>query len=506
MKLSLFFSRVIVVTFAIYSLFLFSTSVLALESVSEAKCLGAKGSVFTAIGCGTSCNIFGEVAHVANCTGTSNSAATFCCVSDLANPSGGASYTEATALAAFTAYLNDRGVDDLTDAQCSQKFDGTGVCTPTLQSSDRGVCKEVGSTCVDSSTEGKRVCCRTGDGDSGSTTTVSSRYTPLEPIPGFEGAKSFEDYLISIYNFAVWTVGIAAMFMIVIGGFMYITSAGNTSALGRAKQVLWDAVFGLLVVMVTWLVLYVINPDLVQISRNLLILKQGTAKLESLSSGGGGGGRSSSSQQYCYNSDGKERCFGGEKLCKDARTADSKATSDCVMKVTRAGGNGKCEPVASGPCSVENLAKTCFGSNAEIMSIVCNKESKGNPGINSTIDICRSNRGQPLNPPISFSGGLFQIEIFLHGGKLGSQCANLGSRGTCRCAKQNGICPAKCGWNCNANSLDRLNQCIALAHTPEAAINLSCKLSRNGANRNPWACSANRCGLGGTTINACKGL
>ena len=95
-------------------------------------------------------------------------------------------------------------------------------------------------------------------------------YNPMEPIPGFESAATdFPSYILAIYKFGIWTVGIAALLMISIGGFMYFTSAGNTAKLGQAKTVIWDALFGLIVAMAAYLLLYVINPDLVKVNISL---------------------------------------------------------------------------------------------------------------------------------------------------------------------------------------------------------------------------------------------
>lgn len=94
-------------------------------------------------------------------------------------------------------------------------------------------------------------------------------YTPMENIPGFEDVSDFPTYILSITKFAIWAVGIAALFMITVGGFMYMTSAGNTSRMDSAKRVIFDAVIGLIVALSAWLLLFVINPDLVRVNISL---------------------------------------------------------------------------------------------------------------------------------------------------------------------------------------------------------------------------------------------
>lgn len=92
-------------------------------------------------------------------------------------------------------------------------------------------------------------------------------YTPMQPIPGTDAnsSKDFPGYVMAIYKFAIWTVGIAALFMVTIGGFMYFSAAGNTSRLEKAKTVITDALLGVILVLTAWLLLNTINPDLTTI-------------------------------------------------------------------------------------------------------------------------------------------------------------------------------------------------------------------------------------------------
>ena len=98
-------------------------------------------------------------------------------------------------------------------------------------------------------------------------------YTPVEPIPGTGIVSDFPGYVTAIYKFAVWSVGIGALLMISIGGFMYFIAAGNASKLESAKKVISDALYGLVIVMVAYLILYIINPDLVTVSLDSLSTK-----------------------------------------------------------------------------------------------------------------------------------------------------------------------------------------------------------------------------------------
>ncbi len=92
-------------------------------------------------------------------------------------------------------------------------------------------------------------------------------YQLLEQIPGSTNTVgSLKTYLEDMYRFAFWTVGIAVVLMLTVGGFMYMTSAGNTSRMSTAKTVIFDAILGLILALMAWLFLYVINPDLVNLT------------------------------------------------------------------------------------------------------------------------------------------------------------------------------------------------------------------------------------------------
>ena len=260
---------------------------------------------------------------------------------------------------------------------------------------------------------------------------ASFDYTPMEPIPGFSTSGDFQSYISAVYKFGIWTVGIAAMLMIMIGGYMYMMSAGNNASMQKAKGVITDAIVGLILALTSYLILYEINPNLVNIN---------------LGSIGGGSG-----------SVGQQGTPGGN-------------------------GNGSCSPALNGPCSVDNLKKTCFGSNAQAASIVCMQESSGRQDNPSTTDKC-----QPGNEVVSF--GLFQINI----------SANMVGSYNCPGAFSN----AYTGSNHNCSVLDNTlyNECKSTATQPVSDntspnIARACALSNNGTDwSSAWGTTAQKCGL-----------
>jgi len=87
-------------------------------------------------------------------------------------------------------------------------------------------------------------------------------YEPLVQIPGVpEGEVDISKYLVGIYNFLLSIVGIVAVVMLIIGGMKYITAAGSGSAVQNAKDTIKDAIFGLLLALMSYVIVSTINPD-----------------------------------------------------------------------------------------------------------------------------------------------------------------------------------------------------------------------------------------------------
>ncbi len=64
------------------------------------------------------------------------------------------------------------------------------------------------------------------------------------------------------YYFIIGIAGISAFVMLVWGGVQWLTSAGSPAKITDAKDKISSAFFGLLIILASWLILQVINPDL----------------------------------------------------------------------------------------------------------------------------------------------------------------------------------------------------------------------------------------------------
>ena len=89
------------------------------------------------------------------------------------------------------------------------------------------------------------------------------------PFPGLEflsgyGVTYDKDIgvlLSALYNFGVAIAGISALIIFTYAGLRRLTAADNPGAISDARTRMWNAAFGLAIVITSYLILYIINPD-----------------------------------------------------------------------------------------------------------------------------------------------------------------------------------------------------------------------------------------------------
>ncbi|HTK60462.1 MAG TPA: hypothetical protein VL283_04670 [Candidatus Baltobacteraceae bacterium] len=122
-------------------------------------------------------------------------------------------------------------------------------------------------------------------GGSFGTTPQSDQRTPIVTevpipvagtVPG-STADRINDYLTSgkvedvaqyigiIYNFLISVAGMVAAVMMVVAGFQYLTSAGDSGKIGAAKSRMANALIGLVLALGAYTILNTINPRLLQL-------------------------------------------------------------------------------------------------------------------------------------------------------------------------------------------------------------------------------------------------
>jgi hypothetical protein len=91
-------------------------------------------------------------------------------------------------------------------------------------------------------------------------------YSNQQMIPGATSRTcDISTYIQQIIGFGYATIGILTMFMLGIGAYQYIMSIGNTAQMTSAKNTVNYAILGLVLGLLSWIILYTINPNLVKV-------------------------------------------------------------------------------------------------------------------------------------------------------------------------------------------------------------------------------------------------
>jgi len=115
------------------------------------------------------------------------------------------------------------------------------------------------------------------------------------------------------YYFIVAIAGIAAFFALIVGGFEWLTSAGNPSRVSSAKERMFSAMLGLVIILASYLILQVINPELTTLQLPGLPSNPSSTPVPPCKAAGG----------TCTDSD---SCFGPGFMCNPD---DPLGCSDC---------------------------------------------------------------------------------------------------------------------------------------------------------------------------------
>ena len=233
--------------------------------------------------------------------------------------------------------------------------------------------------------------------------------------PSGEGGGGLGSYLNLMIKLIIGICAVLAVVMIVMGGIQYMTTE-LISGKEEGKKRIMNAIFGLLLALGAYTLLYTINPDL---------LKTDLSSLAPVS------------------------------------------IAVTERQIAQYSGQGKCEPILSGLCSPDNLTKAGFANGTEASSI-CNGESGGEASLASGVDRCKDKS--------SFSFGLFQINIIAHQNEIpGGVCSGIfkvsggGTQGACMPGKsKNGICFER---DCEVTNQAQYQRCIN--YIAQAANNIA---------------------------------
>lgn len=107
----------------------------------------------------------------------------------------------------------------------------------------------------------------------------ATEFIPDVKIGNFKGGKitgtTVGEYIGAIANYAIASVGIIAAFAVMWAGFLWIAAGGNQQRIAEAKNRFLGALLGLILALNSYLVLYIINPELTKIQDVSALINKG---------------------------------------------------------------------------------------------------------------------------------------------------------------------------------------------------------------------------------------
>lgn len=99
------------------------------------------------------------------------------------------------------------------------------------------------------------------------------KFTPQISIPGTDiqagqtiniDGSTIGRYIIALYTFGVYAAGIVATVTLMAAGFVWLMAGGNSSQVEQAKTMIRGALTGYVLLLVSWVLLNTINPNLTE--------------------------------------------------------------------------------------------------------------------------------------------------------------------------------------------------------------------------------------------------
>lgn len=98
------------------------------------------------------------------------------------------------------------------------------------------------------------------------TAALAADFVPLAPIPPLEGKyEDISQYVNAVFNLAISISAVLAVIMIIWHGIEYMTQDAVTEKKDHLTGIR-SAVFGLILLLLSWLILFVINPQILDLA------------------------------------------------------------------------------------------------------------------------------------------------------------------------------------------------------------------------------------------------
>jgi TRAP-type C4-dicarboxylate transport system permease small subunit len=87
--------------------------------------------------------------------------------------------------------------------------------------------------------------------------------TPSAGGTGLPNETSISALILRVINIALAVAGLVAVLFLIIGGFRYITSAGNEETAEQAKKIITNSIIGIVIIILSFVIVRVISNALI---------------------------------------------------------------------------------------------------------------------------------------------------------------------------------------------------------------------------------------------------
>ena len=89
-------------------------------------------------------------------------------------------------------------------------------------------------------------------------TLVNGVCIPNTTMGGIAGSSDWKTLAVNIINILLYIAGTIAVVFVIIGGYLYVTSGGNEEQAEKGKKTLINAILGVVVIVLSYVVINVL--------------------------------------------------------------------------------------------------------------------------------------------------------------------------------------------------------------------------------------------------------
>lgn len=244
-------------------------------------------------------------------------------------------------------------------------------------------------------------------------------------------------YIKAIYDYGMMICGILAAIVLMGGGVLWLISAGDSSKVSQAKELITGSLTGMVILFSSWIILNTINPDLLKLK---LITTQVVRP------------------QVLTNIDCQWRCITAGNKCEGGGGHDTIAATSPWRSTDLATCEKAIGQMPTSTCPITQLydcccqTKTNVANEEEAKKLVACLKGDGKPQPEYTS--CHVGNVKGYCKTIEDSQGGANKTECMTCLKVGDKCRNNVGDGDSECANEAGLCGSSQHGDCNANPTD----------------------------------------------------